>query len=107
VPIAHLPSDVSPEEVGAYVGRDGAVVVEGVASAVLLDRIESELPPPALDQPGINTPALVPRHHRPGPNCRRCWRSRRGVAGRLASGVHQPARLVRHADLDGRRNRSG
>lgn len=48
MPIAHLPSDVSPEEVAAYVGRDGAVVVEGVASAVLLDRIESELPPPAF-----------------------------------------------------------
>jgi transposase len=33
-------------------------------------------------------------------------RSRRGVAARLASGVHQPARLVRHADPDGRRDRS-
>jgi hypothetical protein len=45
VPISHLPKDVSPDEVAAAVGRDGAVVVDGAASAVLLDLIESELRP--------------------------------------------------------------
>jgi ectoine hydroxylase-related dioxygenase (phytanoyl-CoA dioxygenase family) len=45
VPIARLPGSASPEEVAAVVGRDGAVVVEGVASVALLDRIESELRP--------------------------------------------------------------
>ena len=45
MPIAHLSSDASPDEVAAAVGRDGAVVVDGVASPGLLDRIESELRP--------------------------------------------------------------
>jgi len=45
VPIAHLASDASPAEVAAVVGRVGAVVVDSVAPAALLDRIESELRP--------------------------------------------------------------
>ncbi len=45
MPFAHLPSDVSPDEVAAVIGRDGAAVVEGAAPAALLDRIESELRP--------------------------------------------------------------
>jgi hypothetical protein len=45
VPIAHLARDARPEEVAALVGRDGAVVVEDVADAALLDRIEHELRP--------------------------------------------------------------
>jgi ectoine hydroxylase-related dioxygenase (phytanoyl-CoA dioxygenase family) len=45
VPIARLSKDAGPDEVAAAVGRDGAVIVEGVAEAALLDRIESELRP--------------------------------------------------------------
>ena len=45
MPIAHLTAAATPEEVAAAVGRDGAVVVEGVAGAALLDRIEAELRP--------------------------------------------------------------
>ncbi len=45
MPIAHLPSDAYPDEVAAAVARDGAVIVEAVAPAALLDRIESELHP--------------------------------------------------------------
>jgi ectoine hydroxylase-related dioxygenase (phytanoyl-CoA dioxygenase family) len=45
VPIAHLTAATTPEEVAAVVGRDGAVVVEGVAGATLLDQIEAELGP--------------------------------------------------------------
>jgi hypothetical protein len=45
VPIARLLRDASPEEAAAIVGRDGAVVVEGVAEGSLLDRIEDELRP--------------------------------------------------------------
>jgi hypothetical protein len=45
VPIAHLTATAPPEEVAAIVGRDGAVVVEGVAGADLLDRIAAELRP--------------------------------------------------------------
>jgi hypothetical protein len=45
VPIAHLTAAAAPEEVAAIVGRDGAVIVEGVAGADLLDRIETELAP--------------------------------------------------------------
>jgi Phytanoyl-CoA dioxygenase (PhyH) len=45
VPIVHLASDANPDEVAATIGRDGAVVVDGVASPVLLGRIESELRP--------------------------------------------------------------
>ena len=45
MPIVHLTSAASPDEVAAAVGRDGAAVVDGVAPAPLLDRIESELRP--------------------------------------------------------------
>ena len=45
MPITRLAGSASPEEVAAMVGRDGAVIVEGVASAGLLDRIQSELRP--------------------------------------------------------------
>jgi hypothetical protein len=45
VPIAHLPADAAPDDVAAAVARDGAVIVEGVADAALLGRIESELRP--------------------------------------------------------------
>jgi ectoine hydroxylase-related dioxygenase (phytanoyl-CoA dioxygenase family) len=45
VPIARLPGTASPEAVAATVSRDGAVVVEDVASDELLNRIESELRP--------------------------------------------------------------
>ena len=43
--IVQLASDASPNEVAAAIGRDGAVIVGGVAPAQLLDRIESELRP--------------------------------------------------------------
>jgi ectoine hydroxylase-related dioxygenase (phytanoyl-CoA dioxygenase family) len=45
VPIARLPGSANPDEVAATVERDGAVVVEDVASDELLKRIESELRP--------------------------------------------------------------
>ena len=45
MPIIHLTSDVGPEDVAATIGRDGAVIVDGVAPAPLLERIESELRP--------------------------------------------------------------
>ncbi len=45
MPIARLTATTTPEEVAAVVGRDGAVVVEGVAGAALLDEIQSELLP--------------------------------------------------------------
>jgi hypothetical protein len=45
VPITRLAGSASPEEVAAAVGRDGAVVVEGVASDDLLNRIGAELRP--------------------------------------------------------------
>ena len=45
MPIVRLPGSAGPEEVAATVGRDGAVVVEDVASDHLLERIESELRP--------------------------------------------------------------
>jgi hypothetical protein len=45
VSIVQLASDASPNEVAAAIGRDGAVIVRGVAPAQLLDRIESELRP--------------------------------------------------------------
>jgi ectoine hydroxylase-related dioxygenase (phytanoyl-CoA dioxygenase family) len=45
VPIARLPGSADPEVVAATVGRDGAVVVEDVASDELLNRIERELRP--------------------------------------------------------------
>jgi Phytanoyl-CoA dioxygenase (PhyH) len=45
VPLMHLGADTPPDEVAAAVGRDGAVVVDDVADAALLDRIESELRP--------------------------------------------------------------
>jgi ectoine hydroxylase-related dioxygenase (phytanoyl-CoA dioxygenase family) len=43
VAIAHLASDSTPDEVAAAVGRDGAVIVDCVAEAPHLDRIETEL----------------------------------------------------------------
>ncbi len=43
--IAHLPHDAGPDAVAATIGSDGGVVVDGVADAGLLDRIESELRP--------------------------------------------------------------
>ncbi len=45
MPIAHLASDSNPDEVAAAVGRDGAVIVDAVAEAAHLDRIEAELRP--------------------------------------------------------------
>jgi hypothetical protein len=45
VPIARLTNEAGPDEVAAAVGRDGAVIVEGVAEAALLDRVETELRP--------------------------------------------------------------
>ncbi len=45
MPIARLSNDAGPDEVAAAVGRDGAVIVDGVAETGLLDRIESELQP--------------------------------------------------------------
>jgi hypothetical protein len=45
VPIVHLTSDASPDEVAAAVGSDGAAIVDGVAPEALLQRIESELRP--------------------------------------------------------------
>jgi len=45
VSITHLPGSVNPDELAAVIGRDGAAVVDGVAPAALLDRIEAELRP--------------------------------------------------------------
>jgi ectoine hydroxylase-related dioxygenase (phytanoyl-CoA dioxygenase family) len=45
VPITRLGAAAAPEELAAIVGRDGAVVVEGVVDTDLLDRIEEELQP--------------------------------------------------------------
>jgi hypothetical protein len=45
VPIAHLAPDTRPEDVAAAIGRDGAVIVDDVARAERLDRIEGELRP--------------------------------------------------------------
>jgi Phytanoyl-CoA dioxygenase (PhyH) len=45
VPIVHLSSEAGAEEVAALVGRDGAVIVDEVAPADLLDRIAAELRP--------------------------------------------------------------
>ena len=45
MPIVHLASDANPDEVAATIGRDGAVIVDGVAPPALLGRIESELRP--------------------------------------------------------------
>jgi hypothetical protein len=45
VPITRLAAAAAPEELAAIVGRDGAVVVEGVVDTDLLDRIEEELQP--------------------------------------------------------------
>ncbi len=43
--ITHLPSDSAPDEVAGVMGRDGAVIVDGVAEGPQLDQIESELRP--------------------------------------------------------------
>ena len=45
MPIVHLAGDTNPDEVAAAIGRDGAVIVDGVAPPALLGRIESELRP--------------------------------------------------------------
>ena len=45
MPVAHLTSEATPDEVAAVVGRDGAVIVERVADPALLDQIETELRP--------------------------------------------------------------
>jgi hypothetical protein len=45
MPIAHLPRGTAPDEVAGVIGRDGAVIVDGVAEGTQLDRIESELRP--------------------------------------------------------------
>ncbi|HWD55299.1 MAG TPA: phytanoyl-CoA dioxygenase family protein [Acidimicrobiales bacterium] len=45
MPITRLRADAGTDEVAAIVGRDGAVIVEGVADAGLLERIEAELAP--------------------------------------------------------------
>ena len=45
MPITHLPRDAAPDVVAGVIGRDGAVIVDGVAEGAQLDRIESELRP--------------------------------------------------------------
>jgi ectoine hydroxylase-related dioxygenase (phytanoyl-CoA dioxygenase family) len=45
MPITHLPGEAAADEVAGVIGRDGAVIVDGVAEGALLDRIESELRP--------------------------------------------------------------
>lgn len=45
MPVAHLSRQASPEEVAAFVGRDGAVVVDDVVETALLERIDGELRP--------------------------------------------------------------
>jgi len=45
VQIEHLSSDTEPEAVTDALGRDGAVIVDGLAGDELLDRIEAELAP--------------------------------------------------------------
>ncbi len=45
MPLTRLSNGAGPDEVAAAVGRDGAAIVEGVAGAALLERIESELRP--------------------------------------------------------------
>ena len=51
MPITRLTSDAGPEDVAGAVGRDGAVIVEGVADAALLAQIEAELRPFLDDTP--------------------------------------------------------
>jgi ectoine hydroxylase-related dioxygenase (phytanoyl-CoA dioxygenase family) len=43
--ITHLSSDSSPDDVAAMLRRDGACIVDGLASDALLDRIHQELDP--------------------------------------------------------------
>ncbi len=45
MPITHLSSEVSPDEVAAVIGSDGAVIVDAVATDELLQEIETELRP--------------------------------------------------------------
>jgi hypothetical protein len=45
VAITRLRNDARPDEVAAALGRDGAVIVEGVAESALLERVEAELRP--------------------------------------------------------------
>ena len=45
MPLVHLTTDASPDEVAAAIGSDGAVIVDAVAPDALLQRIEAELRP--------------------------------------------------------------
>jgi ectoine hydroxylase-related dioxygenase (phytanoyl-CoA dioxygenase family) len=45
VALTHLGADTAPDEVAAVVARDGAVIVDDVVGAALLDQIEAELRP--------------------------------------------------------------
>jgi hypothetical protein len=45
MPVQHLPSDAPPEEVAALIVSDGAVIVDRLAPAELMDRIATELDP--------------------------------------------------------------
>jgi ectoine hydroxylase-related dioxygenase (phytanoyl-CoA dioxygenase family) len=45
MPVEHLPADADPAVVAELVKEEGAVIVDGVASSDLLDRIEAELRP--------------------------------------------------------------
>jgi ectoine hydroxylase-related dioxygenase (phytanoyl-CoA dioxygenase family) len=51
VAVAHLPADTDAEEVTAALGRDGAVVIDGLAPAPLLDRLADELAPSLATTP--------------------------------------------------------
>ena len=88
MPIAHLGSETPPDEVAAAVGRDGAVIVDGVAEASLLDRIEAELRPyldatptgpddfSGDDAPGARARSSPARPRAASSSCTR-WRSAR------------------------------
>jgi hypothetical protein len=45
MPITRLDGSASPEEIATTLGRDGAVIIEGIASDDLLNRIGTELRP--------------------------------------------------------------
>jgi len=45
MPITHLPPDCSPEAIVERLGADGAVIVDHVAPASLMDQVELELAP--------------------------------------------------------------
>ena len=87
MPIARLSGSTGPEEVAATMSRDGAVIVEDVASSDLLNRIESEL------RPYLDTTATGPddfsgnRTRRTGSLIARSPASRELVMHRLALGT--------------------